>query len=248
MSRRAALLSSVGHAEPAGSTVLIDTSFAGGNFTAWQSCQWLDRNDDCQTYDGVADYSATVVSADGRPHVGRFEVRDGDIPPFGGGERSEVAEWPSAEVLVGDEVWLALDVKFPVDFPATASHWFIITQLHPSSDIGPTVTLSVFPDDKIYLTNNAAEAPAPELDETEIGDIVRGKWVRYLVHFKAATSSATGWGEVYQDGVLVLPSHPRATMADGTDHYLKFGIYRNPVHTATNVVYLDNIKVSIVRP
>jgi polysaccharide lyase-like protein len=245
MSRRSMLQSTAGHAEPAGPTVLIDTSFAGGNFTAWQSCQWLGRNDDCQTYNGVADYSATVVSLDGRPHVGRFEVRNGDIPPFGGGERSEVAEWPSAEVLVGDEVWVALDIKFPTDFPATVSNWFILTQLHSSSDISPTVTLSVFPDDKIYLTNNAVES---ELDETEIGPIVRGKWVRYLLHFKAATSSATGWGEVYQDGVLVLPSHPRATMADGTDHYWKFGIYRNPTHTATNVVYMDNIKVSIRRP
>jgi hypothetical protein len=250
MSRRSALLGTVGNdaeeaSEPAGPTTLINTSFEGGNFTQWRSCQWTGRNDDCQGYNGVDDYSCTVVAIDGRPHVARFEVRDGDIPPFGGGERSEVAEWPNAEIFVGDEVWLALDIKFPSDFPTVQDNWFIVAQLHPIGDFSPTVTLSVLSDDILYLSNNE---PTSEVLFTEIGPIVRGSWVRYLVHFKAATSSVDGWGEVYQDGVLVVPQHARATMNDLDDHYWKFGIYRSTPHTATNVVYIDNLKLSIFRP
>jgi hypothetical protein len=182
------------------------------------------------------------VAVDGRPHVARFEVRNGDVPPFGGGERSEVAEIPDAEVFSGDEVWLALDVKFPSDFPSVLDNWFMITQLHPSGDFSPTVTLSVFSDDSIYLTNN--QPPGGGQDAVEIGPIVRGAWVRYLVHFMAGTTTGTGWGEVYQNGVLVVPQHARATLVDGNEHYWKFGIYRSTAHTLTNVVYLDNLRIT----
>jgi polysaccharide lyase-like protein len=251
MSRRGSLLGTVGtdadvSLEPAGPTVLVNTSFGGGNFVEARSCQWEGRDDSCQGYNGVDDYSATVVAFEGRPHVARFEVRDGDIPPFGGNERSEIAEWPNAEIFEGDEVWLGVDIYFPSDFPTPVTDWHIVTQLHPSSGTAsPTLTLDVFADDSIYLGN---DEPTSEPLHTEIGPIVRGAWTRYLVHFKAAVSSDDGWAEVFQNGTLVVPQHARATVLDGDDHYWKMGIYRANAHTATSVVYFDNLKISIFRP
>lgn len=251
MSRRGTLLATVGGdtetgGEPAGPTLLVNTSFAGGNFSEFRSCQWSNRNDNCQGYNGVDDYSATVVAFGGRPHAARFEVRDGDIPPFGGSERSEIAEWPNAEIFEGDEVWLGVDIYFPIDFPTPVADWHTITQLHPASGTAsPTVTFDVHTDDKLWLTN---DEPTSEPLWTEIGPVVRGQWVRYLLHFKAAVSSVDGWAEVYQDGVLVTPMHSRATVLDGDDHYWKLGIYRASSHTATSVVYFDNLKISIFRP
>lgn len=234
-----------GTTEPHGPKILVDTSFEQGNFTKFRSCQWENRNDNCQGYNGVDDYSATVVEFGGRPHVARFEVRDGDVPPFGGSERSEIAEPPLAEIFEGDEVWLAEDIYFPEDFPTPVADWHTITQLHPDNGTAsPTVTLDVHTDDKIYLTN---DEPTSEPLWTEIGDVVRGQWVRYLIHFKAATSSEDGWAEVYQDGVLVVPKHARATVLDGGAHYWKWGIYRHSNHTATSVVYFDNVKLSVYR-
>lgn len=251
MSRRGTLLATVGNAadesaEPAGPTILVNTSFAGGSFSEARSCQWTGRDDNCQGYNGVDDYSASVVAFGGRPHAARFEVRDGDIPPFGGNERSEIAEWPSALIFEGDEVWLGVDIYFPSDFPTPVTDWHIVTQLHPSNGTAsPTVTLDVFADDSIYLGN---DEPTSEPLHTEIGPIVRGAWTRYLVHFKAAVSSDDGWAEVYQDGELVVAQHARATVLDGDDHYWKMGIYRANAHTATSVVYFDNLKISIFRP
>ena len=228
--------------EPHGDLPVFSTSFEPGDFTQFQSCQWTGRNDDCQDYDGTSDYSAQVVALDGRPHVARFEVRDGDVPPFGGGERSEVAEVPDTDIFVGDEVWFALDVKFPADFPTPVSIWHIIAQLHSNSDVAsPTLTLTVHPDESLYLTN---DEPTSELLSTEIGPIVRGQWVRYVVHFKAGLTSADGWAEVYQDGALTVAQHPRATVYNLDAHYWKWGIYRNPIHTATSIVYLDNLRIT----
>lgn len=246
--RRAALLAAAGgglDTEPAGPNPVFRTSFEPGNFTEFQSCQWLNRNDGCQSYDGSSDYSATVVELGDRPDVARFEVRNGDIPPFGGGERAEIADPSGTLINVGDEIWYGLDVMFPADFPtpASGSGWHIIFQWHSSTQGvgGPPLTLDVANDGRLYLAN---ENEAPAWQWTEIGPIVRGEWVRYVIHVMASPDPAVGFGEVWQDGELVLPRHSRRTMMDTAHHYLKMGVYRDPANTATSVVYFDNFRVS----
>lgn len=231
----------IGSDEPHGITPIFSTSFETGDFTEFSSCQWTGRNDNCSTYDGASDYSATVVAIDGRPDVFRCEVRNGDVPPFGGGERSEIAEAPGAVVFDGDEVWFAVDIKFPSDFP-TISDWMIVSQLHPTGDLSPTVTLQLLGSDNIlYLTN---DEPTSDPVNIEIGPIVKGSWVRYIVHFMAGTSTADGWAEVYQDGSLVVSQTPMATVADTSEHYWKWGTYRSAAETVTTVVYEDNIRIT----
>jgi hypothetical protein len=247
LSHRASLLRKpvTATAEPGGSTVLFQTSFETGDFTEFQSCQWTGRNDDCQSYNGTADYSASVTSFDGRPHVYRCEVRNGDIPPFGGNERAEIAEPATMGTIEeGDELWFAFDVQFPSTFPnpAAGSGWFIIFQWHDTTDGGgPPLTLDVDPGGILWLANE----DDANWNWSEIGPITRGAWVRYIVHAKASTNPAIGFAEVFADGAVVLPKEFRKTMRDdGTSHYIKMGTYRDNVNVNTSVVYFDNLKIT----
>lgn len=246
LSRRSSLLVKPSTAvdEPQGGTLVFETSFEPGNFTEFLSCQWTGRNDDCQAYNGTADYAATVTTLDGRPHVARFEVRNGDIPPFGGNERAEIAAPEDITFVAGDELWFGLDIKFPSDFPnpTASSGWFIVFQWHSVGEGGgPPLTLDVDPDGILWLAN--------EDDEnwlwSEIGPITRGSWVRYVVHALASPNPAVGFVEVFQDGVEALPLENRMTMrTDGQPHYMKMGTYRDSANTATSVVYFDNLKIT----
>lgn len=242
MTRRA-VLAAARSKEPQGPTHIFSTSYAD-HFFQWDSCQWTGRNDDCQSYTST-DYSAAVVAVDGRAHAARFEVRNGDIPPFGGGERAEVGELAPADVEEGDERWFGLDIKFPSDFPTDLSTvvdgWFIIFQYHPLVDgASPSVALDVTDEGILCLVNNSE----PPYQRSEIGPIVRGKWVRYVLHMKFSTSSSVGFGAVWQDGVLVVPQHSRATLFGAGAHYLKLGIYRSAANTTTAVVYHDNLTIT----
>jgi polysaccharide lyase-like protein len=230
--------------EPQGGTLIFQSSFED-HFWQWDSCQWKDRNDNCQSYTG-GDYSGAVVALDGRAHVARWEVRNGDIPPFGGGERAEAGELAAADVSEGDERWYGLDVKFPSDFPdpltSTASGWFIVLQYHPVVEgSSPSVALELDTDGSLYIVNNNS---APNFQREEIGPIVRGKWVRYVLHVMFSTSDSTGFVEVWQDGVLAVPETSFHTLFGAGAHYLKLGIYRSASNTTTAVVYHDNLLIT----
>src|SRR5690606_22339915 len=137
------------------------------------------RNDDCQSYDGTSDYSATVV-ADGahHPHASRFELRDGDSP-FLGTERTEIGELAGvADVTEGDERWVGWDMKFDPTFPTPApeSGWTLVWQWHHDSSEGsPPLCLDIDTDDVIYLANNDPSG----YQRTAMTPVVRGRWQRW---------------------------------------------------------------------
>jgi hypothetical protein len=62
--------------------------YSTGDFSQWDSVQNRGYNGDAVRY--VPTYSATVVDDPVKGKVARFEVRSGDVPDFGGGERSQV--------------------------------------------------------------------------------------------------------------------------------------------------------------
>lgn len=236
-------------AEPSGSTVVFQDSFASGAFTNWGLCQWNAggsiRNDNCQTYNGTSDYSATVVSDGARPHVARFELRDGDIP-FSGTERAEIAE-PGAgitDVVAGDERWIAWDMKFDASFPTpvASSGWCVVWQWHgAAAGSSPPLCLDVDTDDVIYLANNDATG----FQRTALTSVTRGAWQRWVVHTVFSDNVAVGYAEVWIDGSSVLSKEFRRTMvvAD-SGNYLKCGIYRDPVNSATAVLSYDNVLIT----
>ena len=233
--------------EQQGPELLYETSFAAGNFTEFNSCQWTGRNDDCQAYDGTADYSATVVAAVGRPHVARFEVRDGDVPPFGGGERAEIAApGPNGgadhAVYVGDERWFAFDMNLDASFPNPGGWGGVLWQMHPqSTTASPSLVLDIDPSGNLGLANHD---PSGAL-RTDLGPAAKGAWRRYVIHAKFSADEGVGFREMWIDGVQVEPLTMCKTMIPGdTYNYMKLGHYRDSPSTGTAIVYFDNLKVT----
>lgn len=229
--------------EPSGSTLLFADGFESGNFAAWIGCQWKGRNDDCQLYNGVADYSAAVVADGDRPHVARFEVRNGDIPPFGGGERAEIIAPEPADVGVNDERWVSWDMYFDPALPSPgAGNWLIVWQWHHLSDTSgsPPVCLDINDAGRLIFANNDLSG----LTRTDLGPIVKGVWRHYVVHTIFNEDPDIGLAEIWIDGAL-QSSLNRPTMVVGDPGaYLKMGIYRAAEETATAIVMHDNLRVT----
>lgn len=57
--------------------------FSSGNFKQWPIVQTRSYNSSGANY--VPNYSAQIINEPGRGNVARFEVRNGDVPSFGGG-------------------------------------------------------------------------------------------------------------------------------------------------------------------
>lgn len=243
--RRALLAAAGRQREPMGSTLVFADGFESGDFTMWQSCQWTGRNDDCQSYNGTADYSAAVVDAGpGHPHAARFELRDGDSP-FLGTERTEIGE-PSGATTVGagDERWISWDMMFDDTWPVphASSGWTVPWQWHHNSDEGsPAFLLDIDTDDVIYVANNDASG----YQRTAISPVVRGVWQHWVLHVVFSDDIEVGYCEGWIDGELVFPKEFRRTMVVGdTGNYFKCGVYRDPVNTATAIIYHDNIRIT----
>lgn len=235
--------------EPRGSTVLFQDGFTSA-FTSWASCQWKAgaapiRNDNCLSYNGTSEYSATVVDGGpGHPDVARFELRDGDSP-FLGTERTEIGEpRGSTEVTTGDERWIGWDMKFDSTWPVpvASSGWCVPWQWHHNSSSGsPPFLFDIDTDDVIYLANNDASG----YQRTALAPVTRNVWQRWVVHVLFHEDNTIGYAEVWLDGVKVLPKEFRRTMVVGdTGNYHKVGIYRDPVNSATAISYYDNIIIT----
>jgi hypothetical protein len=227
---------------PAASPIFAD-DFSTGNFAKWDSCQWRNRNDDCKAYNGTSDYMASVVAIDGRPHVARFEVRNGDVPPFGGGERAEIAEPPGMEVVRGDERWITWDMKFDQTWPTPVS-WCLVSQWHHNSSSGsPPLTLTMDEGDNIVVRNDNEDL------RTTVQPVQRNAWQRWVVHTKFSDDPTVGFVEVWVDGVQKMPKQFRRTMVPGdTGNYFKMGVYRDAAHTATMINYFDNFAIWNAKP
>jgi hypothetical protein len=86
----------------------------------------------------VPTYSASVIQDPVKGNVGRFEVRAGDVPPFGGGERSEVQSGTNTGGTEGQVRWYAFSTKFDPTFPQNHADlgWALTNQWHADSNTG----------------------------------------------------------------------------------------------------------------
>lgn len=236
---------------PSSGADIFSDDFSLGNFTRWNSCQWKGRNDDCQTYNGTSDYSMTVVAIDGRDHVMRSEIRDGDVPPFGGQERSEIAD-PGGGIFVveGDIRWIAWDMKFDSTFPTPTDWGCTVHQERAAladgtaSSGSPPVWVGVESDDHLYVEN---PNPAPEWKQSDAGQILRNVWRRYVLNVKYSPDPAVGYWQLNIDGVSAVPKTFGYTMRVGYPHnYFKLGQYRSDLDVLTSICYFDNFAISSV--
>jgi len=84
-------------------------------------------------------YSAQVISEDkDAGYVARYELRQNDIPWWGGQARSEVAAPTGTFAGVGSTMWYAMSFKFDRTFPTNHFDlgWGVIHQYHDDSAVG----------------------------------------------------------------------------------------------------------------
>ncbi len=231
-------------------TSMITNSFETGNFKGWNLCQWNAggsiRNDNCQTYSGAGEYPATVVNESAEhPQSARFELRNGDIP-FGGTERAEIARPGGSalsNVVEGDERWISFDLKFDSRWPVAGCRLgmdHLLPMARQRLTSSPPLALDIDTDDVIYLANNDSSG----YQRTAVQSVVRNQWQRWVIHAKFSDDDAVGFADVTIDGAPILPRTSMATMIPGEpSNYLKIGIYRDPVNTATAILYYDNFSI-----
>ncbi|MCV7168504.1 heparin lyase I family protein [Mycobacterium manitobense] len=233
---------------PSGAKKLFTGDYNTGNFTQWAMLQAKGINAPAPA--NYCTYSACVRNGGlGHETAARFEVRDGDIPPFGGGERAEVTPgaWyaPSAGAFVkeGDERWYSFSMKFDEGFQNPRhgpDSWFMVSQWFPQQGGAPALTLQVTQDN--YLELGGAGAAVPY--RRKISPVKPGQWVDYVVHVKFSEDPNVGYAEVYENGKLVVEKHYRPTLvAGGGGAYYKQGVYRDVESTGTQVVWHDGLVI-----
>lgn len=223
---------------PASAKSLFTGDFDTGDFSQWTTCQSVILNADCAGYN-AKHYSMEIVPGRDGGSAAKFIVRPGDVPDFGGGERSEVAaHGPETSTREGDERWYRFSMRFDENFPApTDGSWFIVMQWH-SGDGSPPLALNVSPDLTVDIGGDGVEHP-----EKTLGPVRRGEWVDYVMHVKFSQSSGEGFVEAWENGVQTVQRYNRATMSSD-ENYLKMGIYRGNDDDTTAAVTFDEFEVS----
>lgn len=90
-------------------------------------------------------YSAQVISEDkDAGYVARYELRQNDIPWWGGQARSEVSAPTDTFAPIGSTMWYAMSFKFDKTFPTNHCDlgWGVIHQFHDDSPIGYSPALA----------------------------------------------------------------------------------------------------------
>ena len=227
-------------AVPVGPRQMFVGDFETGDFRQWDVCQSKLTNGRCSSL-GRGNRAMSIVDAPAARqgnHAARFTVRPGDVPNFGGGERSEVqSSAPGALVHEGDERWYEWSVQYPQDMPDVSGRYFIILQWHSSSG-SPPLAIDLSRGSVDIGGDGVKSAP-----RRTIGPIRRGEWVDYVLHVKFSRNGGTGYVEAWENGRRTVPRTNRATMVDG-ENYLKQGIYRGSNSRGVVSLTMDGLRVT----
>ncbi|MEJ2888093.1 polysaccharide lyase [Actinomycetospora aeridis] len=207
-----------------GARELFVGDFETGDFSQWNTCQAKGFNGRCRNIGAGNDQMRIVSGADARQgrHAARFNIRPGDVPPFGGRERSEVqSNAEGAVVHEGDERWYQWSMKFPENFENPSGGWFIVLQWHSSSG-SPPLAINVDNDGRIRIGGDGLKSEPKRW----LGSVRRGEWVDYTLHVKFSRDRGTGFVEGWENGQQTVPRYNRASMKDD-ENYLKQGVYRD---------------------
>jgi hypothetical protein len=221
--------------------------YATGNFSQWPTVQTRDYNGSGNDY--APSYSASIVQDAAKGDVARYEVRAGDVPPFGGGERAEVqGDSATTGGVEGQTRWYRFSTKFDPSFPMNHAElgWGVTNQWHQSSSSGsPPVSWTVDKKNGYWsLSIEKQSAPSVFLQTFSIFDtpLNVGQWHDVMMEIHWSASDEKGWIRLWLNGV-------RQTFTNGADTYFvrtlipgaptvyyKEGMYREPT-ASTDIVF-----------
>jgi hypothetical protein len=206
--------------------LLFDGSFDPG-FSSW--------------YLQSLSYRATLVPA-GSGAVGqaaRFEVREGDVEPDTGSQRSEVAGPTFSE---GQDLYVHDGIRLPEgnDFNAP---WQIVEQLHEDPWDG-SPGLAVFLEDDHSLRISSGDSTRPFWQGPRLAS---NRWYDLVYRVKLSQDPTVGFVEVWLDGVQQTLVNGESRIYGETIQaaktFIKAGVYRSRYSTGTSIVEHDGIRV-----
>ncbi|AXK73911.1 hypothetical protein DXK33_00940 [Mycolicibacterium neoaurum] len=243
-------------APQAGARTLFVGDYSTGDFSQWPTVQVKGYND--SGGDFVPDYSARVVPDAVKGRAARFEVRPGDKPPFGGGERAEVQGGSGTGGVEGQTCWYQFSTKFDVSFPLNHADlgWGVTNQWHAYAGGSPPVSWTVDMENGQWsLTIEKQAAPGAYLEQFSIFDtpLDVGQWHDVAMQIHWSSSDDDGWIRLWHNGA-------RQDFRDGSDTfqvrtlipgasavYYKEGMYREP-SDSTDIVYHSGFRSSDAEP
>ncbi|MFC9554370.1 polysaccharide lyase [Rhodococcus sp. NPDC056960] len=225
---------------------LFTGDYSSGDFSQWPSVQTKDYNGPGTGY--VPSYSASIVPDPTYGRSARFEVRSGDVPSFGGGERSEVAAGNDTGGFEGQTRWYRFSTKFDPAFPQNHATlgWGLTNQWHQDVGVGsPPVAWSVGQRDGYWsLVVQKQSVPGAYLETLTLFEtpLDVGRWHDVTMQINWSASDATGWIKLWLNGVPQTfttgsDTYFVRTLIPGTSTvYYKEGYYREPMQP-TGVVF-----------
>jgi hypothetical protein len=169
----------------------------------------------------------------------RFEVREGDVEPETGSNRSEVS---GPTFNAGEDIYVRDAIRVPSSNTFDGS-WQIIQQLH-ETEWGGSPGIAVFLDSGRALQLGAVDGSPTYWNGPPLQP---DRWYELVYRVNLSQDSAVGFVEIWLDGV-------QQTLAGGdtraygqtiqtSQTYLKAGIYRSRTSSGTSVVEHDDIVV-----
>jgi hypothetical protein len=225
---------------------LFNGDYSTGNFRQWPVVQTKNYNSSGTNY--VPTYSASIVQDPAKGNVARFEVRSGDVPPFGGGERAEVQAGDETGGTEGQTRWYAFSTKFDPTFPQNHADlgWGLTNQWHANAS-GGSPPVGWYLDAKNghwSLVINRQSAPGTYLNSFSIIDVPLkvGTWHDVKMQVTWSRSDTAGAIKLWLNGVPQTFTNGSTTynvrtlIPGATSVYYKEGIYREAM-APTAIVY-----------
>ncbi len=213
--------------QPAGEILFKATFDSTSGFAGWY----------VQSLPGRASTSTSDPFEGAR--AARFEVRDGDVEPDTGSERSELSGPTFNE---GEDLYF----RDAIQIPANSTYqgpWQIIQQLHEENWSG-SPGMAVFLDSQPALRLGAGDGSPTYWTSSQLQ---KERWYELIYRVNLSRDPSVGFVEVWLDGVQQVLDNGQ-TRAYGqtiqtTETYLKVGIYRSKSSTGTSIVEHDSIVV-----
>lgn len=184
--------------------------------------------------------SITSPGAFGSDHGARFEVRDGDVEPDTGSERSEVS---GPDVDEGQDLYFRDSFRIPSG-SSIGTSWQIINQLH-ENDWDGSPGLAILLDPCPSLRIGAGDGSPTFVEDIPIQ---YDRWHDLVYRAKLSRNPDVGFIEAWLDGTPLKLANGQTRIYGQTlqtdSAYLKAGIYRGRASTGTSIVEHDNLIVA----
>jgi hypothetical protein len=169
----------------------------------------------------------------------RFEVREGDVEPDTGSQRSEVSGPTFRE---GEDLYVRDAIRVPSGNTFSVP-WQIVQQWH-EENWGGSPGMAVFLENDHALKLGAGDG-SPTFWRGPV--LQSDRWYDLVYRMKLSRDASTGFVEVWLDGVQQSLVNGQTRIYDQTtqmpETYLKAGIYRSKSSTGTSIVEHDSIVV-----